>query len=130
MVQQYKVVEAYVPVWVLDVMGPLWVLGMLILVPVMWQVSHHRIGKALHASPHLSTEAYRDRLRAIKPVIAAVGEDAWYQNRAVVVILMYFICLPAGLYGLIRNSKFSAPEKVSITVLWLVLIAATFYSTE
>ena len=128
--QQSKTVEAYVPPWLLDTLGPLWVLGMMVLVPVMWQVSHYRIGKAIHASPHRSIEGYRARLRAIKPVIVRAGDDAWYQNRAVVIILMYFFCLPLGVYGLIRNSRFSAPEKASIIVLWIVLISATFYSTK
>lgn len=109
--------------------GPLWVFGMLILVPVMWQVSHHRIDKALHASPHAATEGYRERLRALKPAIAKGGVDAWYQNRAVVIILMFIVCPPFGIYGLIKNSRFSGPEKVSVAVLWSMVFGVTWYSS-
>jgi RsiW-degrading membrane proteinase PrsW (M82 family) len=113
----------------LSSIGPIWVFGMLILVPIMWQASHQRIGKALNASPHADTADYRERLRALRPKIAGSGADAWYQNRVVVILLLFLVCPPFGIYGLIKNARFSGPEKVSVGVLWGLVFGLSWYSS-
>jgi RsiW-degrading membrane proteinase PrsW (M82 family) len=114
----------------LTLLGPLWPAGMLILVVIMWQMTHKRIEAALHTSPHAESSEYRAKLRAIKPVVLADGDTAWHQNRAVVIILLFVLCFPVGLYGLVKNQRFSLPEKCAICVLWLVLSGALAYTTQ
>ncbi len=111
----------------LTLLGPLWPAGMLLLAVIMWQMTHSRIEEALHISPHADSPDYRRKLRAMRPVVITAGNNAWYQNRAVVIILLFVFCFPVGLYGLVKNERFSTPEKLSIGALWLVASGVLAY---
>ena len=97
----------------------LWVLGMIILIPLMWGAVNRRIAAAELRSPHRSEKAFREKLREVTAhVVTKVHATKWYENRATVIILLFFLFFPAGLYGLWLNTNFSRPEKACYIVLW------------
>lgn len=114
----------------LTLLGPLWPVGMLVVVVFMWQMTHRRIQEALAISPHAATDSYKRKLRALKPTVVSTGEDAWYHNRAVVLLLLFLFCFPAGLYGLVKTDRFSRTEKLCIVVLWVVMLGTFAYVAE
>ncbi len=113
-------------------LGPLFTLGMLILMPLMWQTVHRRIDTALQHSPHSPSGMVPIEEATMPPpsdATAVALKGPWYENRALVIVLM-FVCFPAGFYALGKNSKYSVPEKVTIVFLWLVSLAVLGYNAK
>lgn len=100
----------------------LWGLGMIILIPIMWGAVNRRIAVAELRSPHRSDKVFREKLREFTANMETkVRSTNWYENRATVIILLFFIFFPAGLYGLWLNTRFSRPEKACYIVLWALM---------
>jgi hypothetical protein len=109
------------------VLGPLWIYGMMILIPIMWQACESRIIIALSMSPRASAHFYAMELagRASR----AAGSTSWYENRFLVVILL-FVFFPVGLYALWRNSTFAVPVKITYFALWLITAGVFSFSLK
>lgn len=99
-------------------LGPLWMIGMLILLPFMWGPIHSKIEKAHIVSPHLANER-RTRLINSHYQKAEITDPKWFDNRVVAIILLFALA-PVGMYALYRNARFSLPEKLAIMAIWLV----------
>lgn len=100
----------------------LWCLGMIVLIPIMWGAVNRRIAVAELRSPHRSEKAFKEKLREFTAhVTTKFHSTGWYDNRATVIILLFFLFFPAGLYGLWLNTRFSRPEKVCYVVLWALM---------
>ncbi|GEM_PF-126246 len=110
-------------------LGPLWLLGMLILMPLMWQAGHKRIEKAMRNSRFPSPKAVENRT-LVDTGSPVTDKSVWHENRVVVVLLMFLVCFPLGIYGLWKNSRFSLPEKVTIFVLWALAAGAIAIQME
>jgi len=100
----------------------LWGLGMIVLIPIMWGAVNGRIAMAELRSPHRSDKAFKEKLREFTAQLATkVHSTKWYDNRATIIILLFFLFFPAGFYGLWHNTTFSRPEKACYVVLWAVM---------
>jgi protease PrsW len=99
-------------------LGQLSILGMIILVPVMWQLVDDRVALALQRSPH-APKRLTDKLKDVKSALIN-RHESWYENRFVVALSLFVLCFPLGLYGLWKTSQFSRPVKAVYLALWLV----------
>jgi RsiW-degrading membrane proteinase PrsW (M82 family) len=103
--------------------APFWGLGMLIFIPVVWGLANRKIAEAVELSPHSVKPKFRARLNALeKTVIIDANLGRWYENRFIVVLLLFFLFFPVGFYALYRNTSFSRPEKAAYIVLWFLWI--------
>ena len=110
-------------------LGPLWIWAMLALVPLMWQAAHRRMRSALARSPHAPPDGAASHMsRPPQPILDADGKERWFENRVLVVLLLFLVCFPAGLYGLVKNTRFSMPEKLTLVLLWLMSTALVIES--
>ncbi len=109
------------------VLGPLWIYGMMVLIPIMWQAIEARIIQALRMSPRAAAHFYAVKLagRASR----AARSKAWYENRLLVVVLL-FVFFPAGIYALWRNSTFAAPVKITYVALWMITAGMFSFSLK
>jgi RsiW-degrading membrane proteinase PrsW (M82 family) len=101
--------------------GPLWLVSLGILAPLTWELVQGRIRMALKASPHMADNDYEP-----PPLLAESSDEPptdvpWYQNRLVIVGMLFFLCFPIGIYGLWTTPLFSKPVKISYSVLWFYL---------
>jgi RsiW-degrading membrane proteinase PrsW (M82 family) len=104
-------------------LAPFWGLGMLIFIPVVWGLAHRKIAEAVELSPHSVKPNFRARLRTLeKAIIRDANTGQWYENRFIVVLLLFFLFFPVGFYALYRNTTFSRPEKAAYIVLWFLWI--------
>jgi protease PrsW len=111
--------------------GTLWVMGMIVLIPIMWGAVNRRIAMAELRSPHRSEKAFKAKLREFTAhVVTKVHSTKWYDNRATVIILLFFLFFPAGFYGLWHNTTFSRPEKTCYVVLWALMSGSLFTVME
>ncbi len=99
-------------------LGPLWMIGMLILTPFMWGPIHSKIHKAHLVSPHLN-DLQQKEIRKSQYHGAEIIDPKWFDNRVVAVLLLFTLA-PVGMYALYKNSRFSLPEKLAIMSIWLV----------
>jgi RsiW-degrading membrane proteinase PrsW (M82 family) len=106
--------------------GLLWTAVMLIFVPVVWEIVHVKMGQALRASP-FRNEAASPTLRDEVETISQ-SRSPWYDNRVLVVTLLFLLCFPIGLYGLWKTERFSSPVKVVYSALWGYLVVLTLLS--
>jgi len=107
----------------LSIFIPAWALGMLIYIPVVWGIANRKIGESIESSPHRAKKEFGTKLEAFKKSLVGEADSGqWYQNRFAVVLLLFFLFFPVGLYALYKNTTFSKPEKVSYLVLWLLWI--------
>ncbi|MFH0958064.1 MAG: PrsW family glutamic-type intramembrane protease [Pseudomonadota bacterium] len=102
---------------------PFWALGMMMFIPVVWGFANSKIAEAVQLSPHSAKANFRAKLWELKKnVISDANAGQWYENRFIVVVLLFFVFFPVGFYALYRNSTLSRPEKAAYIVLWLVWI--------
>jgi RsiW-degrading membrane proteinase PrsW (M82 family) len=107
---------------------PLFTLVAVGLVIVLWEVTEHRIQTFLVESPHTTQPEYRMKLAALKDRLG-LNKTAtkWYESRTKVLILLFVIFPPVGLYGLHRTTVIMTHMKWVYFTLWLGL---TFVATR
>lgn len=113
----------------LSLIGILWVIAMLIMVPLMWSAVHKRIERALHISQYADYPEFN--FDPPKPgIVRKVREgEPWYENRVLVVVLLFLVCFPIGMYGLWKNTRFSAPVKITYLALWIFVTGVFAYQS-
>jgi RsiW-degrading membrane proteinase PrsW (M82 family) len=112
-------------------LGPFWIVSMLLFVPVVWEMIGRKIDHAITLSPHgITVDPDPDELLQSPPKPGSWLQGPWYENRAIVVLLMFLVCFPAGFYGLWKNSQFSPPVKVVYVVLWVFSISLMLSEAE
>ncbi len=102
----------------LAVTGPLWAFGMVVFIPVMWGMVHRKIAHAIESSPHF---APRDPYSKSALPLVDGEKGVWYENRLIVLLLLYLVFPPIGAYGLAKNRSMSPPEKWAHAVLYLIV---------
>jgi RsiW-degrading membrane proteinase PrsW (M82 family) len=113
----------------LSFIGILWVIAMLIMVPLMWSAVHQRIERALQISQYADYPEFNFSTPKSGIVRNVRKGDPWYENRVLVVVLMFLVCFPIGLYGLWKNTKFSTPVKITYIALWIFVTGMIAYQT-
>lgn len=106
---------------------PLFGFGLVGVVVVLWEITEPRIQAFIEQSPHADQPDYRVKLHILKSRIWGVRtpEKRWFESRATVLILLFVIFAPAGLYGLHRTTAIVTHLKWVYLAIWLgVSIAA------
>lgn len=104
-------------------LSPLWAVGMLVFIPVVWGVANRRIAEAVELSPHAHKLGFRAKINELeKKAIVDANSGRWYENRFIVIFLLFFLFFPVGFYALYRNTTFSNPEKAMYIALWFVWV--------
>jgi len=102
-----------------------------LVVVALWEMAEPRIVRALLRSPHRTLPEYKERLRAMRKRLALRrAEGKWYERKAVVLILLFLVLAPAGLYGLFKSSSITTNMKWVYFSMWLgVTVVATLHFT-
>jgi RsiW-degrading membrane proteinase PrsW (M82 family) len=111
----------------LAILGPLWPLAMLVLIPFMWQSVTKKITTAITMSPHMPDGLPETQDETAQEVMVTAGRMPWYENRILVVVLMFLPTFPIGMYGLWKNTKFPLPVKAAYLALWTVTVGTVGY---
>jgi RsiW-degrading membrane proteinase PrsW (M82 family) len=111
----------------LTILGPLWPMAMLVMIPFMWRPVTKKISTALSMSPHTTDGIPETRSERARPGTAAGARGPWYENRLLVVLLMFPPASPLGIYGLWKNTKFPFPVKTAYLALWMVTLGTVGY---
>jgi protease PrsW len=105
------------------------IVALALVIPVGWEVLRSRIRDALLASPHASSDEKRRMIRLEESVERQSQDAPWYQNRLIVVSMLFVLFPPLGLYGLWTTPRFSVPVKWTYLMLWIYLMIASVYHT-
>jgi RsiW-degrading membrane proteinase PrsW (M82 family) len=103
----------------LAVLTPFWAIGMLIFIPVVWGLANRKMVEAVEYAPHTGKAKLALQLEALKKRLRiGAGSGQWFDNRVTVVLLLFFLFFPVGLYALYKSTTLSRPEKAAYLVLW------------
>jgi len=103
--------------------------ALVLVVVTLWEMAEPRIVKSLLRSPHRTLPEYKERLRAMRNRLALRRDEGkWYERKAVVLILLFLVFAPAGLYGLHKSSSIATNMKWVYFGIWLgVTVVATLH---
>lgn len=113
------------------VFAPVIGFALVLVVVALWEMAEPRIVKSLLRSPHRTLPEYKERLRVMKERLALRRADGmWYERKAVVLILLFLVFAPAGLYGLFKSTSIATNMKLVYFSMWLgVTVVATLHFT-
>jgi protease PrsW len=99
--------------------------ALVVVVVILWEMAEPRIATLLLRSPHRTVPEYRERLAAMRERFAPLrAESQWYEKKSAVLILLFLVFAPAGLYGLFKSTCVATRMKWVYFILWLGITAA------
>jgi RsiW-degrading membrane proteinase PrsW (M82 family) len=101
--------------------------ALVVVVVILWEMAEPRMAKLLLRSPHRTLPEYRERLVAMRERFAPLrAESQWYEKKSTVLIMLFLVFAPAGLYGLFKSSCVATRMKWVYFIIWLgITVVAT-----
>ncbi|MFH1116632.1 MAG: hypothetical protein V1792_22180, partial [Pseudomonadota bacterium] len=101
------------------IFAPVLGLAIVAVVVLLWEMAEPRIAKLLLRSPHRTLPDYKERLRGMREHGALrKANGPWYEKKSMVLILLFLVFAPAGLYGLHKSTSIASTMKWVYFGIW------------